>query len=115
MTERQCRDQAQHNLKVYEHLKGLYVDWAAVALFYSALHHVDAWLLSQGVRRPGGHNSRAQYLARCGVPDGVQSAYQGLREVSELARYHSWSGLLDLSRLNQLQSDEYQTVVDYVQ
>jgi len=114
MTERQCRDQAQRNLKVYEHLKDRYVDWAAVALFCSALHHVDAWLQRQGIRRPGGHMARAQYLARCGVPDAVQSAYQSLREVSELARYHSWSGLLDLSRLDQLRSNEYQTVVDHL-
>lgn len=111
MSEQHCSDQAQRNLKVYEQLKGQYVDWAAVALFYSALHYVDAWLLTQGARRPLGHSSRAQYLSKWGVPYEVQSAYQSLREVSEVARYENWNGVLDRQRLDQLETDEYQTVV----
>ena len=113
MNEQHCGDQAKRNFKVYEQLKGQYVDWAAVALFYSALHYVDAWLLAQGSRRPLGHSSRAQYLSKWDVPDEVQSAYQSLREVSELARYENWNGVLDNQRLDQLKSNEYQTVVGH--
>lgn len=37
-------EQARHNLSLYEKLRdeGCYPDWAVTALFYSALHLVDA-------------------------------------------------------------------------
>ena len=108
------RDQAKRNFEVYEHLINVpYLDWAATALFYSAMHYADAWLQDSGLGSPTSHSSRAQRLSRSSVPNSVLNAYHTLRDVSEIARYHNWSGQLDAQRISDLAANEYSTVNDH--
>lgn len=56
--------QAQHNREFAESLDAAkYSDWVATALFYAALHHVDAFLATRNVH-PGRHDVRDNYVEK---------------------------------------------------
>jgi len=114
MTEEACRDQAHRNFKVYEDLKAKpYVDWAATALFYAAMHDVNAWLIEKGCGAPTSHRNRETRMTSAGVPLSVFAAYKRLRDVSYTARYYEWQGSIDNNRLEGLERDQYVTVHDH--
>jgi hypothetical protein len=85
--------QAERNEDLYEYLGRAtppYYEWQVVALFYSALHYVDAYLatlsLPNGVH-PGSHSER-NYLVRVeAFLRGLWVDYRELQDRSRDARY----------------------------
>jgi hypothetical protein len=77
---------AQHNGLVASQLlagKSAY-DWAVVALFYMAVHLVDAQAARKR-RHPGGHAARGQFVFE-NWPE-MEPTYTALHQRSEQARY----------------------------
>lgn len=87
-------DQARRNLKLAEDLlrehgaDPTYVQWAVTAIFYCAVHCIQAHLMRHG-RAPRTHEARGTLIAdpRYGVPIDVQTAYELLSQRSRAARY----------------------------
>lgn len=83
---RQHTTKAQHNGLVASQLlagKCAY-DWAVVALFYAAVHLVDAQA-ARKKRHPGGHEARRQFVFEH-WPE-MEPTYTALHQRSEQARY----------------------------
>lgn len=91
---------AGYHLSVANHLHRSteFADWALVALYYSALHHVDAVLandpeLPKDERHPRKHSglehgSRGRnQLVRSQMPPKIKRAYRQLEELSRRTRY----------------------------
>lgn len=89
-----------------------YVDWASTALFYTAVHVVEAWLVSSIGMSSGNHDGRALRMHRLGVPRLVFEAYDSLRRASELARYRNWPPVLNADRLTRLHNGPYRVVCE---
>ena len=64
-----------------------YPDWAITALFYAALHLVDAVLERELGRTPDTHIRRSAWLHKAGMTRPIAGEYQRLRGLSEQARY----------------------------
>jgi len=87
-------DQARRNLAVAKHLLGehrsdtTFVQWAVTAIFYCAVHCMQAHLMRHG-KGPRTHEARGRPIAdpRYGVPIEVQTAYELLSQRSPAARY----------------------------
>lgn len=87
-------EQARRNREIAEHLlrehgaDATYVQWAVTAIFYCAVHCIQAHLMRYG-RAPRTHESRGRLIAdpRYGVPLDVQTAYELLSQRSRAARY----------------------------
>ena len=62
-----------------------YAEWETVALFYSALHYVDAFLATLG-EHPRNHRIR---IARVNSATALQHEYQDLFDASMEARYEA--------------------------
>jgi uncharacterized protein (UPF0332 family) len=77
------------------------LEWAVTAAFYSALHGLTAFLLTQGVRNTS-HVARARAIAAptSGVPYAVHAAYRNLEVQSRAGRYDlqrfTWHDVRDL-------------------
>jgi len=107
-------DQARRNYRVYSLLRDDdFVDWAATALFYTAMHVVEAWLEEALGTTSGSHDSRAMRMNRLGVPRRVFQAYDALRRASELARYRDWTALLDADRIASLCNGPYRLICEH--
>src|SRR5690242_11659410 len=81
--------QARHDYALYQELKdrGQYLDWAVTALFYTALHLVEACLVEK--HRLGGekiHKQRDSAIYAHLRP--IYSQYDLLHTRSTWARYH---------------------------
>lgn len=79
--------QAERNEAFYRHLGGSatpWPDWAVTALFYAALHRVQAALRSQGNDARDHHQRKAKVRAMSAT---LAQAYEGLQDLSEQARY----------------------------
>ena len=87
-------NQARQNLLLAEYLlrehaaNPTYVQWAVTAIFYCAVHCMQAHLVQHG-RSPRTHEARGRLIAdpRYGVPIDVQTAYELLSQRSRAARY----------------------------
>jgi len=107
-------DQARRNYRAFTLLRDSdFVDWATTVLFYTAMQVVEAWLLTRVGTESGSHAARASRMFRLGVPASVFSAYDRLRQMSELARYRDWTAALDAERLAQLHDDAYRQVREH--
>lgn len=63
-----------------------FLDWAIVAIFYTALHYVDAYLASKGhVEIAGGHQERNSLVRE--QLSSIESQYMTLYWASRNARY----------------------------
>jgi hypothetical protein len=107
---------ADYNFKVSAHLKETeFIDWAVTALFYSALHLVDAFLdgevdLAKDERHPRKHSASAaegnggrgrnQLVAALLKP--INKEYRSLHEASRRARY-------DFHKLDKASTDSITT------
>ena len=86
--------QARRNLALAEYLlrehaaDPTYVQWAVTAIFYCAVHCMQAHVMQQG-QRPRTHEARGRLIANpaYGVPLDVQTAYELLSQRSRAARY----------------------------
>lgn len=80
--------QAQHNLEFGESLDAAkYSDWVATALFYTALHYVDAFLDTKGYH-PGKHDVRDGFVAKVQELRPIYDHYRALKDSSRTARYY---------------------------
>jgi hypothetical protein len=81
---------AERNEKVYAHLRvtaeGAFLDWEATALFYAALHRVEAFFAVVS-RHPDGHAERQEWVAT--YLKAAHSAYRQLEVLSQEARYNA--------------------------
>lgn len=80
-------EQAGRNLKVCDLMQadGTYQEWAAVALFYSALHWIDAYLRQQHSVNVRTHTDRNRYVSR--YLARLWPSYRELQTNSRNARY----------------------------
>lgn len=82
--------QAEKNERLYERLVGTeFNDWAITALFYAALHYVDAYFVSQTGVRPPNHNLRNRLVDRTLNQARVSPAYRELYRLSRKVRYET--------------------------
>ena len=84
--------------------------WAITALFYSALHRLNAYL-TQEVRRPTSHDLRDRLIA-LELPE-VADYYLALKQRSERARYWPDAQMTALDAEAAL-AQEYQIILDGV-
>ncbi|SIL07318.1 hypothetical protein [Mycobacteroides abscessus] len=97
MSGRRHIERAKHHYSAFEYLRGDYPDWACVALFYSALHYVDATLVDdrqipEYCRRPTVHNApggegRTQIVNQ--YYGEIADEYRVLETTSRIARYQT--------------------------
>ena len=114
MTEQQHLDQCRRNYGVFNALARTYVEWAATVLFYTALHFVEAWLCAHTDWQGGDHRRRESRLASLhSVTPEVYDAYVTLREVSQVARYGVWTGVITAPRLAELHHVHYRTLCEH--
>ena len=79
---------AEKNERLYENLIGTeFNDWAVVALFYAALHYVDAFFLQESNSTPQNHGERNRRLRNNAALDQIRSHYLDLYALSIRARY----------------------------
>lgn len=62
-------------------------DWAITALFYGALHYIDAYFLSHGRGRPRTHGQREPRIRDSADLIGIWPDYRRLKDMSLAARY----------------------------
>lgn len=83
--------QAEHNEALYDHLayaSPAYADWQVTALFYAALHYVDAYLASTAnPQHPANHAVREGFVRNEPNLRQVYVHYRELKERSIEARY----------------------------
>jgi uncharacterized protein (UPF0332 family) len=79
--------QAIHNRNFYDALTDPgYLDWSVNALFYSALHYVDAYLDTKGYD-PNNHDKRLTLVASEHNLKKICFDYLTLKDESEAGRY----------------------------
>lgn len=106
--------QAQHNEDLFSHLNSSprsFADWQVTALFYAALHYVEAYLATAG--GPGGihsenHGVRNGYMAREAFLRGLFPDYRELYDRSQDVRYRAIQ--LSSNVVDALFTDEFQRV-----
>jgi hypothetical protein len=80
--------QAQHNEAFYQVIdKNAYSDWAMTALFYAALHYIDAFLDRVGIDA-GGHDQRDKEVRDRKELRPIWPQYHYLKNRSINARYY---------------------------
>lgn len=88
-TQQKHLQQAQRNEELYHylaHVAPAYTDWQITALFYAALHYIDAYLAGHNVH-PSSHEERNGLVAIEGSLRRIYVAYRDLEDRSRDARY----------------------------
>jgi hypothetical protein len=81
---------AQHNLHFCQAVAALgddYRDWQVVALFYAALHVIQAYFADKTVDYPGNHSERDQKIATNAHLKTIYNEYRELKTLSSDCRY----------------------------
>jgi hypothetical protein len=83
--------QTRHNFRLYQKLRdeGEFLDWAVTALFYTALHLIQACLIdiaSDAFDYPRNHEQRDSFIRR--KLSDLWLPYRSLQNQSNRARYH---------------------------
>ncbi len=107
--------QARHNLRLYHKRKdeGEFLDWAVSALFYTALHLIQACLLeiaSDAFDFPKNHEQRDVFIRR--KLSNVWLPYNFLQNQSTRARYHPDQPKPTALKLQQYEADQFATIVE---
>ena len=91
------REESEQNRRFYELLQATWPDkfhnWKVNALFYSALHRINYWLVRQTGRAPRNHAERNRRVE--GELPQVLGDYNDLYELSMQARYRKGHMLED--------------------
>ena len=91
------REESEDSRRFYELVQATWPDkyhgWKVNALFYSALHRINHWLVRQMGRAPGNHAERNRRVK--GELPLVLDDYNGLYELSMQARYRKGHMLKD--------------------
>lgn len=94
--------QARHNEALVAQLRELpgdpYRDWCATALFYSAVHRVEAYLATRG-RHSSDHQERNLLVRMERTLSPISRNYRSLLDASRIARYRRDWERLDLDAL----------------
>lgn len=112
--QQQHLQQARHNEALYHHLATvapLYIDWQVTALFYAALHYVDAYLSKHNVH-PASHSDRDQPIAMESVLRRIYTPYRDLESRSRDARYELYNIASGYEQT--LYRAQYTTIRDYL-
>ena len=81
--------QARHNEDFFGRIdQSLDSDWAVTALFYAALHYVDAYLFRKNLN-PGDHAERNRMMQANPTTSAIWSHYRRLLDRSWDARYNA--------------------------
>lgn len=64
------------------------LSWATVAVFYSAVHYVNAYLIAEGQAAPKSHAKREKAMSKCTALIPLQGRYGQLLDASKKARYN---------------------------
>ena len=84
--------QAEKNERLYEVLLGTeFNDWAVTALFYAALHYVDAYIASSTGVSPSNHSARNYLVDSVPSLTDISRAYSDLYRLSRDVRYEIFS------------------------
>lgn len=76
--------------------------WAITALFYSALHYVDAYCV-KFIHKPINHDDRERIMDDNGFLSEILKPYMALQHASKQARYHlAPLGRVELERAKRL-------------
>ena len=111
-SEQQHIVQAARNQEVAELLAtGGYHDWAITALFYSAMHLIQAYLVQSG-RTANSHWQRRQWIRNLTELRPVLAAFDELQAYSENARYECRN--FSQSEFEVAESESYRTVVSHL-
>ncbi len=95
-TKEQHLQQAQHNeayLATFDLAQSPYLDWAATAAFYSALHYLRALMARYGYTNISGYGDMDKAFERLAVlksSTDVHDSYRQLKDDSRSARYDMW-------------------------
>ena len=106
--------QARHNQTLASLIKTTqpgYCDWAAIVLFYSALHLVEAYLANMG-EHPEGHADRSRALEEHGILHPIWADYRILKDYSEDARYRCVAFAVD--DIDSLERVEFKNIQDCI-
>ncbi len=105
--------QAQHNFKFYQSIDThIYSDWAATALFYTALHYIDAFLAVKQIH-PGKHDVRDKLVNSLAELKGLYPSYSHLKNQSRNARYIPPTSL-SIGDILQLENEHLSAIRDEV-
>lgn len=92
MKKTQHLEQARHNERFLDFLLAddelVFSDWAAAAIFYTALHYIDAYLSHRGVDSIAAHYERNS-LVKQHCSKELYAAYRKLLDESRLSRYEA--------------------------
>ena len=92
--ESQHLNQADRNESCFQSLSRLgpsrFTEWEVITLFYSALHHIEAYLARNGIDfpHPLKHAERRSEMVRHPDLDPILENYFSLHDYSEDARYN---------------------------
>jgi hypothetical protein len=106
--------QARHNFRLYQKLgdEGEFLDWAVTALFYTALHLIQACLLDSAADAfdyPRSHEQRDAFIRR--KLGEIWLPYSFLQNQSTRARYHPDQPRPTAGRLQQYEADQYAAII----
>ena len=91
--------QAEKNERLYEILLGTeFNDWAVTALFYAALHYVDAYIASSTGVSPSNHSARNYLVDSAPSLIVISQAYSNLYRLSRDVRYEIFPVSTDAAR-----------------
>jgi hypothetical protein len=102
--------QAERNYALVATLKAanpVFHEWAAVGLFYSSLHYLEAYLAFLG-EHPEGHAERGRAFQDHSALVPVWNDYRMLKDYSEDARYRCVAFTAD--QIDNLEKNEYSRV-----
>ena len=83
-------NQAHHNFQFYQSVNSSqYPDWAITALFYTALHYIDAYLATLPLAvHPSNHGMRDNCMSRLPALRAIYNEYSFLKSHCHTARYY---------------------------
>jgi hypothetical protein len=89
--------QARHNeafLGTFDLAQSVYLDWAATAAFYSALHYLRALMSRLNYTNISGYGDMDRAFERLAIlkrNPGIHDSYRQLKDDSRSARYNMWT------------------------
>ena len=111
-------EQVERNESLYRDLCRLYTsvpqygEWEVVALFYAALHYVDAWLADSEEVHPRNHTQRIGMVRSNTALRPISDQYERLYRLSVLARYEMERP--PLQEVRNLENNEYAAIKRHV-
>ena len=105
--------QARHNESAAGILAGEELfDWAVTALFYAALHEVQAYLIQLG-SQPASHTRREVEIGRHPEILPILDLYRQLRTHSENVRYDC--RMFSADEFEDIREQNYQAIIRHIQ